>query len=146
MPKGTALCSWSYQLSLWSPSEKLKLFIFDPMRSCGHQIRQQLVVCVPFCVWDVGCATASRCLHFSQLTNCSVQYGLCVTSWRDDFRFQSFQIAIPKREAESELPVDESHQKKKLKKIPGRALYSTVSVRCTVNAERQACEVQRMLL
>ena len=35
-------------ISLHSPSEKLKLFIFDPMRACGHQVRQQPVACVPF--------------------------------------------------------------------------------------------------
>ena len=34
-------------ISLRRPSEKQKLFIFDPMCSCGHQIRQQPVVCVP---------------------------------------------------------------------------------------------------
>ena len=37
---------------------------------------------------------------------------LCVTSWWD-FRFQSLQIAMPKREAESELPGDKSRQKKR---------------------------------
>ena len=44
------------------------------MRSCGHQIRQQLVARVLFCVWDVGCATANRRLHFNQLTNRSVWF------------------------------------------------------------------------
>ena len=36
--------------------------------------------------------------------------------------------------------------KKRRPKFPGRVLYRTVSVRCTINAERQACEVQRLLL
>ena len=31
-------------------------------------------------------------------------------------------------------------------KFPGRVWYRTVYVRCTINAERQACEVQRLLL
>ena len=61
-------------ISLCSPSEKQKLFIFDLMRSCGHQIRQQPVVRVPFCVWGVGCATANRRSRFNRLTNHSVQF------------------------------------------------------------------------
>ena len=40
-------------ISLRSPSEKQKLCIFDPMCACGHQIRQQPVTHVPFCVSEV---------------------------------------------------------------------------------------------
>ena len=58
-------------ISLGSPSE---LFFFNPMRSCGHQICQQPVVSVPFCVWDVGCATANWHSRFNQLSNCSVRF------------------------------------------------------------------------
>ena len=36
--------------------------------------------------------------------------------------------------------------KKRTPKFPGRVLYRTISVRCTINAERQACEVQLLLL
>ena len=61
-------------ISLRSPSEKQFFFIFDPMRSCGHQIRQQAVVHVPFCVWDVGCATANRRSRFNHLTYRSVWF------------------------------------------------------------------------
>ena len=61
-------------ISLCSPSEKQFIFIFNPMRLCGHQICQQLVVHVPFCVWDVGCATANRRSRFNQLTNHSVRF------------------------------------------------------------------------
>ena len=53
---------------------------------------------------------------------------------------------MPKRETESELLGDESRQKKCTPKFPGRVLYRKVSVCCTINAERQACEVQRVLL
>ena len=100
-------------ISLCSPSEKQKLFIFDLMRSCGHQIRQQPVVRVPFCVWGVGCATANRRSRFNHLTNHSVQFKIrfYASSWRGDFCFQSFQIAISKWEAESELLGDGSRQK-----------------------------------
>jgi len=43
-------CTMLMIISLCSPSEKQKLFMFDPMHLCGHQIHQQLVACVPFCV------------------------------------------------------------------------------------------------
>ena len=38
-PKGTALCSWSCHYTL--PPKKLKLFIFNLMCACGHQMCQQ---------------------------------------------------------------------------------------------------------
>ena len=44
------------------------------MHACGHQICQQLVVRVPFCVLDVSCATANRRSHFNQLTYHSVRF------------------------------------------------------------------------
>ena len=67
-------CTTLMIIPLHSPSEKQKLFIFDPMHACGHQIRQQPVVHVPFCVWDVGCTTANQRSRFNQLTNHSVRF------------------------------------------------------------------------
>ena len=53
-----------------------------------------------------------------------------------------------KREAESELPGDESCPEKTPQTPQNfqEELYSTVSVHCTINAERQACEVRHLLL
>ena len=53
---------------------------------------------------------------------------------------------MPKQGAESELPGDESHPKKRTPKFPGRVRYRTISVHCTISTECQACEVQRLLL
>ena len=50
-----------------------------------------------------------------------------------------------KQGAESKLPGDESRQKN-TPKFLGRAFYRKVSVHCTINTERPACEVQHLLL
>jgi len=66
------LRSWSYHYAL--PQKNKYCLFFYPVHLCGYQIRQQPVVRVPFCVWDVGCATAYRRSHFNQLTNRSVWF------------------------------------------------------------------------
>ena len=49
--------------SLRSPSEKQKLFIFDPMHVCGHQIHQQLVALVPFFVSEMSVVPQPISVH-----------------------------------------------------------------------------------
>ena len=47
----------------------------------------------------------------NQMTSHSIRFNACslhVTSWPDDFHFQSFQIGMPKQKAESELPGSKS--------------------------------------
>ena len=64
---------------------------------------------------------------------------LCFTSWWDDFLFQSFQIAMPKREAESELLGDESCQKN-APKFLGRVC--TEQFLCVVQSTQSAKHVK----
>ena len=135
-------------ISLRSPSEKQILFIFYPMRLCGHQIRQQPVVCVPFCVWDVGCATANRHSRFNQLTNRSIWFSSCSYASLPGETTSIFSHF--KSPCWSEKPKASSRgmnlKKKRTPKFPGRVWYRTVSVHCTISIECQACEVQRQLL
>ena len=131
-------------ISLLSPSEKPKIVYFrshafvwasnSPATGC---VSEMLVVPQPI---GVRVLTSWPIVAFGSIP------ALMHHFWWDNFHFQSFQIAMPKREAESELPGDESHQEKRTPKFSGRVRYRTGSVHCTINAERQACEVQRLLL
>ena len=118
------------------------------MHSCGHQICQQPVVCVPFCVWDVGCATTSQHSCFNQLTNLSIQFSSHLYVSLPGKTTSVSVISNIHAEARSwkRAPWWWISQKKRTPKFPGRVLYRTVSVHCTINTERQACEVQRLLL
>ena len=135
-------------ISLCSPSEKQFIFIFDPMRSCGHQICQQPVVRVPFCVWDVGCATANRRSRFNQLTNRSVRfnsrfYASLPGETTSIFNHFKSPWRSEKLKASSQVM---NLAKKTHTKISGKSIIQNSFSVCTINAERQACEVQRLLL
>ena len=69
-----------------------------------------LCVCLS-CLCGVGCATASWHSCFKPADQSYlVQFPLlCVTSWQDDFLFQSFQIAMPKQKLKANSH-DKSHQ------------------------------------
>ena len=110
--------------------------------SCMHVglqcTRNQLRVCL-FHVCGVGCATANQCSCFKPADH-SVQFPLlCVTSWREDFCFQSFQITMPKRKAETEHPDDRSCLKNAHQTFREEYIYRKASVHCMINAERPAC-------
>ena len=83
-------------VSLRSPSEIL--FILDPLHACGHQMRQQPVACA-FFVSEM--LVVPQPISIRVLTSWPVVAFssplLCVTSWQDNFRFQSFQMAVPKQ-------------------------------------------------
>lgn len=99
------LCSWSYYSAL--PPEKHFFNIFNlvcvwvsiaPATSCECAFFVYVVLVVPY--WRP---------HFKPADHlqCSVQFPLlCVTSWRDYFRFSNFKWPYW-----SELPGDKSHQK-----------------------------------
>ena len=117
------------------------------MHSCGHQIRQQPVMRVPFCVWDVGCTTANWRSHFNQLTNRSVRFNSCsYASLPGETTSVFIHFKSPCRSKKPKVSSQVSSQKKCTPKFPGRVWYRTVSVCCMINTERQACEVQRLLL
>ena len=103
----------------------------------------RLYVCL-FCVWDVGCATANQC---SVLTSWPiVAFGSIPCSYASLPGKTTCVFSHFKSPCRSELPGDESCQKKCTPKFPGRVLYRKVSVHCTITAERQACEEQCLLL
>ena len=104
------------------------------MRSCGHQIRQQPVVRVPFCVWDVGCATANRRSRFNQLTNHSIRFNSCSYASLPGKTTSVFSHF--KSPCRSEKPKASSRvmnlAKKCTPKFPGRVWQSAKHVKCSI--------------
>ena len=102
-------------------------------------------VCL-FCVWDVGCATAN------QLTNCSIRfnshsYASLPGETTSIFNyFKSHDEARSWKRAPGWWILSTTKNRKRTPKFLRRVSYRKVSVRCTINAERQACAMQHLLL
>ena len=66
----TLLCSWLYHYAL--PQKNKNYLFLIPCVHVGIRFSSNL-----FCVWGIGCATASQRSHFNQLSNRSVRFNSC---------------------------------------------------------------------
>ena len=135
----TLLCLWSYHYAL-SPKNK-RVFFFGS-RACmwASNVPATGCMCAFFHVCGVGCAPGNQRSRFKpadQLCH-SVQFPLlCIAAWWDSFCFQSFQIAVLKRKAESSWVINLIQ--KMHTKLSRKNRYRKVSVHCMINAERWTC-------
>ena len=130
-------------ISLCSPSEKHFFKIFNPMRVCGHQIRQQPVAHVPF--WCLMCwlCHSQSAFAFNQLTNRNVRFSsrsYASLHGKTTSIFNHFKSPCQNEKLKASVWVM-NLLKKTHTKIFGKSI-----IQKSFCAERQACEVQCLLL
>ena len=135
-------------ISLHSPSEKhFYLFSIPCVRVCIKFASTQLCVCL--FVSDV--LVVPQPIGIRVLTSWPIVAFGSVSAFMRHFLARRLPFSIisnrhAKARSWKRAPGWWISPKKRTPKFPGRVLYRTVSVRCTISAERQACEVQRLLL